>query len=234
MSEISSRIETKARIEFKDTDSKTGAFKAYASVFNNVDSYGDVVIKGAFQKSLTDKMPKLLLQHNPLDPIGVVKSAYEDENGLVVEGVISNTTKGKDVLELLRDGALDSMSIGFYTVKAQEEKSGKRLLQEVDLLEVSFVTFPANELAKIQTVKSDVITVRRVENALNTKGGVSRSEAKRLASILISDLQRDVVGQPSQCDADVEQRDADFGELLSEIKHLTSTMKDNSHGNIRN
>lgn len=136
-----------------------GSFEAYGSAFGNIDSYGDVVVKGAFEKTLKERKGKirLLWQHKSDQPIGIFTEMYEDNNGLVVKGkLFLDVQQGKEAYVLLKGGAIDSMSIGYSTVKEDfDAKDGIRYLKEVKLYEVSLVTFPANEMAVVTSVKSE-------------------------------------------------------------------------------
>jgi HK97 family phage prohead protease len=132
-------------------------FKGYASVFGNLDLVGDVVMQGAFKNSLSKRVPKLCYQHNIKEPIGKITNAYEDSIGLFVEGKMpkDDTLVAGRIMPQLKVGSIDSMSIGYNTL--DEEREGeKNLLKEVDLWEVSFVTVPANTMARITELKSVV------------------------------------------------------------------------------
>lgn len=137
-----------------------GTFSGYGSVFGVTDAYGDVVAKGAFAKTLREwrakgQLPALLWQHDPFEPIGVYQEMYEDEHGLYVVGRLSETRRGVEARTLLRDGALSGLSIGFRTRRSTvDELRGTRILTEVELFEVSVVTFPANEAARVESAKA--------------------------------------------------------------------------------
>lgn len=131
------------------------SFSGYASTFGNVDLGGDVVLKGAFRQSLKDRRPKLLWQHDIGEPIGTVSSLKEDDRGLFGEFKISKTTRGHDAYQLLKDGAVDSMSIGYIPSEVEfDDKAEVRKLKAVDLLEISVVSMPMNEEALITAVKA--------------------------------------------------------------------------------
>jgi HK97 family phage prohead protease len=135
-----------------------GTFTGYASVFGKIDLQGEVVDSGAFLRTVDHKDGKfpLLWQHNRDEPIGRVV-VEEDEKGLkVTEGQLRiAVTRGADAYELLKAGDIEGMSIGFRTVKDDRDpKTGARHLKEIELWEVSLVTFPANPWAKVRTVKS--------------------------------------------------------------------------------
>ncbi len=128
-----------------------GRFAGYASVFNRLDSGGDIVLPGAFAKSLTRRRGRirLLFQHDPKEPVGIWDSLAEDSHGLFVTGRLVPGVPRSDALKrLIQDGALDGLSIGFRTVRASR-RDGNRLLHEIDLYEVSIVTFPMMEDARI-------------------------------------------------------------------------------------
>jgi len=174
-----SRLATK----FSGTVAEDGTFTGYGSTFGNVDQGGDVVIKGAFTKSLMMRgapAVKMLWQHDPSQPIGVWTGLSEDEQGLRAEGkLLTATTKGRDVYEMMKAGAVDGLSIGFMTKDAAYDKaSGARLLKQLDLREISVVTFPMNEQATIAAVKAEDMTERDFERILRD-AGFSREFAKR-------------------------------------------------------
>jgi uncharacterized protein len=131
--------------------------EGYAAVFGNRDSYGDIIVPGAFEKTLREKPDvKVLWQHDSMQPIGKQESGYEDEFGLSVIGALTNTAKVKDeVVPLLADEVVTGLSIGYETV-IEEYNSELEVwfLKEIELWEWSPVTFPANTLATVTQVKS--------------------------------------------------------------------------------
>lgn len=138
-----------------------GMIAGYASVFNEIDAQNDVVAKGAFSKSLekykfSKSSPAMLWMHDTAEPIGVWTQLKEDKHGLHVEGKLAiKTQNGADAYELLKIGAITGLSIGYSTIKSTRDSKTKiRTLTEVELFEVSLVTFPANVLARIHTVKT--------------------------------------------------------------------------------
>jgi len=130
-------------------------FEGYASYFNNIDSYGDVITKGAFSKTLQENRGriKILWQHDTSEPIGIPEYMEEDNDGLYVKGKISMTDTGKKAMILMRDGVVNEMSIGYDVIK-DEYKNNRRYLKEIRLWEFSPVTFGANEKAKITGAKN--------------------------------------------------------------------------------
>jgi len=141
--------------ELKSRGDDGWSFTGYASTFGNVDEGGDVVLRGAFSSSLARRVPRLLWQHDMHEPIGKVLGLTEDDRGLHGEFKISRTTRGHDAYQLLRDGAIDSMSIGYIPDEQEfDEKSGVRQLKSVELLEISLVSIPMNGEARITAVKA--------------------------------------------------------------------------------
>jgi HK97 family phage prohead protease len=194
-----------------------GIFKGYASIFGNEDQGNDIVQKGAFTKSLQQRPAskvKMLFQHKTDEPIGVFESIYEDSKGLYVKGKLAlGTQKGRDTYELLKIGALDGMSIGFKADPQKqgynENKRGVRTLKEVDLMEISLVTFPMNEQAMVQSVKGNSKSIRDWEKILRDAGGLSRTEAKIGAKALAESL---------------NQRDADENKQLVALLHKVASI----------
>jgi len=168
---------------------ESGDFSGYASVFDITDSHNDVVLKGAFSRTLMDiksgkRDVKLLWQHHMDEPIGVLTALYEDERGLYVEGkLLLDVQRGKEAYSLLKSSAIGGLSIG-YTVEAFDidATSGSRLLRDLDLWEVSLVTFPANAQAGITGIKTKLPqTVREFEQFLR-EAGFSRKQSKIIST----------------------------------------------------
>ena len=191
--------ELKAYHDDDEKEKDKGMFEGYASIFGNKDLGNDVIEKGAFMRSLRKKGAKkikMLYQHDTKEPIGVFDKVMEDQNGLYVKGRLAmGTQKGKEVYELMKMGAIDGLSVGYW-VDAKghhyDDKRKYRVLKEVDLMEISAVTFPMNPRARIQAVKSDM-TVREWEHKLREVGNLSHSESKVAASAVHKALsQREV------------------------------------------
>jgi hypothetical protein len=207
------------KIHQEEDEEKEGRFSGYASIFGNKDLGNDIVEKGAFASSLKRKSPKqikMLFMHKTDEPIGVYEKMEEDEKGLRVEGKLAlGTQRGKEVYELMKMGAIDGLSIG-YRVDAKgyhyDDDGKKRRLKNVDLMEISAVTFPMNPKARVRKVKGAECTIREWEELLRDVGGLSRNESKVGAKALVKAL---------------SQRDVDDGmpELLNSINNLTTTLK---------
>lgn len=183
----------------------TGEFEGYASVFDVVDSYNDVVVAGAFMESLTDHaskgtMPALLWQHKADEPIGKWLEMKEDERGLYCRGqlLIEDDPLAKRAYAHLKAKSVSGLSIGYALKKwAYDEDHGVLELLEIDLWETSIVTFPANEQARVDEVK----TRRDLETLLRATGCCSQKEAKLVASSFDPKPQWDVVGELEKLNA---------------------------------
>ena len=131
----------------------------YASVFDIVDQHRDLIKRGAFARSIhkfkKGKKIPLLWQHKFDQPVGLVEKMYEDDYGLYVEAkIISSTQQGGDVFQLVASGALNGLSIGYQPVRSHYPKDKiYREIREVELLEISLVTFPANNEAVVTNFK---------------------------------------------------------------------------------
>ncbi len=148
-------VKTGPKIGEDAAPGEAGTFEGYGAIFGNVDRDGDVVEPGAFAESLKARTPVLLWQHDTKAPIGRFEVVREDEKGLYVKGRLSMQGRGAEAYELLRMGALDGLSIGFITREAtRDAATGTRRISKADLMEVSLVTFPANDLARTHSVKS--------------------------------------------------------------------------------
>lgn len=158
-------------VKFNPGGAKEGTFSGYGAVFGNIDSHGDIIEKGAFTKSLREwegkgKLPKMLLQHGgyfgPVDdmlPIGKWTSMEENSKGLKVEGELFalSTDRGALIYEGLKSGELDGLSIGYRARKftmGTKPQDPTRTLHDIDLREVSIVTWGSNDKALIGQVKS--------------------------------------------------------------------------------
>lgn len=185
--------------------SDTGAFTGYGSVFGVKDSYSDIVIKGAFANSLNKwkekgRLPALLWQHKMDEPIGYYTKMVEDDNGLYLEGqlLIDDDPLAKRAHAHMKAQSLSGLSIGYILNDYDYDKEKSAfILKDIDLWEVSVVTFPANDEARIDNVKSifesgDIPPPKEIERVLRDVG-LSRTQAKAFMSEGYSSLkQRDV------------------------------------------
>ena len=176
---------------------QTRTFEGYGAVTGNVDSYGDVIKEGAFARYLSDvragrtPWPLMLSQHggmglsaDDMSPIGVWTQLAEDGHGLRVQGKLADTARGEEMYRLMRmepRPAIDGMSIGYvpkaWTPRSKPEEP-KRLLTDVELIEISVVSRPANRLARVESVKciEDIASLKQAEEFLR-EAGMTKSQA---------------------------------------------------------
>ncbi len=171
---------------------ETGVFEGYASVFHDIDNVKDRVAPNAFSVSLqkhkkTGRMPPLLWQHDIKEPIGVFREIREDKKGLFVKGelFVDDIARAKQAYRLMAENALTGLSIGFKTIDSEiDPVSGVRTLMQLDLLEISIVTFPALDSARISAVKTALSNGRLPEirefEAYLRDAGFSRKQAKSI------------------------------------------------------
>jgi HK97 family phage prohead protease len=139
-------------------------FNGYASVFDYLDSHNEIMIKGAFFKSIQkhnngSSRIKLLWQHDIHKPIGVINKIAEDDKGLFVDVALNNSVnQGREVAALVKQKAIDSFSVGFNIEKYRINNLGQKEICDADLWEVSVVTFPANQAAKIENIGSNFLS----------------------------------------------------------------------------
>lgn len=189
-------------VECKFASDKTGVFSGYGAIFGNIDAGGDMIERGAFKQTLREwedkgKFPPMLLQHgggifgggaDDMLPVGKWTAMEENAKGLKVEGELFalGTERGTYIYEGLKAGALDGLSIG-YRVKKEGVVHGtkptepRRKITAAELVELSIVTFPMNDKARIGAVKS-VKTIRDYEEAIRDVFGFSNAQAKAIAS----------------------------------------------------
>ena len=198
-------------------DGDIGIIEGLGSHFDNVDSGGDVIRPGAFTDSIKRKNPKMLWQHDPSEVIGKWDSAVETEKGLNLTGRLAlQTRRGGEAYQLTKMDAMDGLSIGFTIPAggADIKSDGVREINEIDLWEVSVVTFPMNELATVTAVKSKLahgekITERELESLLRD-AGLSRKESQAIVA-------RGYKGLGNSRD--------DLSEILSNIKQFSEELK---------
>lgn len=163
--------------------SEGGGFiiSGYASVYDIADQDNDIIVKGAFT-NLENKNVKLLWQHNHEKPLGVIQTIFEDNYGLKVEATInSKIESGFEAIELIKQGAVNALSVGFNIISSYFNEGGQRVITEVDLIEVSIVTFPANTEAQINYIQSENKNIKHnikgtSMNIDNTRDKISKLE----------------------------------------------------------
>lgn len=214
-------------------DGETGSFEGYGAIFGNRDRDGDIVARGAFARSLKGGLPALLWQHDQKAPIGRFDEVREDDKGLFVRGKLAMHGRGLEAYELLKMGALNGLSIGFVTKEASRDPATRtRTITEADLMEISLVTFPANELARVNTVKAarcdqeetdmaDSLnhTARSFERLLRNNG-FSRRDAKMITAkgFKAADFSAD--------------ESAEIAEIVRELKQRQQNLKPEETKNV--
>lgn len=188
----------------------TGVFEGYGSVFNITDFGGDIVAPGAFTETLAaaktaGRLPAMLWQHRPSEPIGVYLSMEEDSVGLRVKGQLAlKTSRGAEAFELMKMGALTGLSIG-YRVRddSYDRVSGVRTIKKLDLVEVSPVTFPMNDASRVSSAKriETLESLSDIERHLRDACGLSKSEATALVSRIKSVVGRGDPGEGGSLEA---------------------------------
>lgn len=180
-----------------------GFFTGYASVFGVIDSYQEVVAPGSFIDTLAERKAKerklpILWQHRTEMPIGAYETVKEDEKGLFVEGMllVKDVALAREAFALMKSGVVTGLSIGYWVRESSyDEKTGIRTLTRVDLEEISVVTMPANDEARIDAIKLKLAhgglpTLPEFERLLRD-AGFSRSQAATVASYGLKHLLSD-------------------------------------------
>lgn len=229
-------FDTRLEIKFASQDTNDKSFTGYGAFFNNIDSYGDVIAPGAFTKTLADfngsgLVPAMLWNHDAVAmPIGVWGTVEQDAHGLKVSGQFLDTTTGTDAYKLAKTGAVSGLSIGYIVTGFEMSTvNGKsiRTITEVKLFEISLVTFPANTLARVQSVKNQEIEVNTEEMKslvdaiaeLKTDINALREEVKAKKFDFSDDEDEN---EDDDCDCDPEEDDdcdCDDEEDKSETKY---------------
>ena len=185
---------THLEVKFSTTATSADArsFEGYASTFGNVDLGGDIVLPGAFTKSISTakaegRLPRMFYAHDPKQVPGRWVDLREDTRGLYCKGEFARTQLGEECRELLKSGAIDALSIGYSVRESDYDTQGNRLLLAVDLAEISIVSMPMNPEARVSSVKftkaADAIkSITDWERTAREAFGLSRRSATRLAS----------------------------------------------------
>lgn len=226
------QLDVKSMREQKSDEGLFAYFTGYAAVFNNVDHHNDVIAPGAFRNSLASgRKIKLLWEHMSNCPIGSFKSMQEDANGLLVEARINlGTQKGAEAYALLKANDVDSMSIGWITKDYEVDSKGVRHIKECDLYEASIVSMPANDQARILTVKSvrEAVTLAQLETLLTERGFSAKAAKAFLSQARDLTLQhRDDVKAPDTKQRDVVDESDNLAalRLLQHIRNETNKLK---------
>ncbi len=217
--------------ELIDADEKDGIIKGYGSYFGNKDSDNDVIMKGAYKKTIAEngERVKYLYQHDMNQPIGKMNELYEDDKGLVFVAEIAKTQLGKDVVELMKSGVITENSVGIMPIQKQD-KGDYREINEVKLYEISAVTLAANDQAKILDVKGNVDVEKlskRYDNLckLIRKGDISdemgfaiEAEILKLKSLFVEFTKP--IDEITSPDVEIKNNDSDvLNYLLNSLKN---------------
>ena len=206
-------------------------FEGHGSIFGNEDLGGDVVLPGAFQKSLeqhkqSGQLPQMFWMHDPSRVAGKWTEMYEDSDGLRVKGILADTPLGNEIRTLLKMDAVKGLSIGYRTIADAFDKAGRRLLKELELWEVSVVSLPMNPLAQVAHAKSRlsvkgeyVPTVREFEHALRDVG-CSRRVAKSIIAKVYDDEQREAVGVVDDGVDDIKEQSEEPRDAVAALNEL--------------
>lgn len=197
-------------------------FAGYASMFGGVDSYGDTIVKGAYEKTLSERERPIQMRWNHHGPvIGKWTQIKEDDYGLYVEGELTEGHSGaNDAYALIKHGAIDGMSIGFR-LNDSEMVEGVHYLKEIDLVEISLVETPADLGAKVTDVKSAIEQAesrKEYESILRNVGGFSWADAKALVTGIKSlDNRNDESKKGSEMDALIQRINEDAQNIVKRI-----------------
>lgn len=195
-------------------------FEGHGSVFSNADLGGDIVLPGAFKRSLAQhkkggRLPPMFWMHDPTRIPGKWLEMSEDDHGLAVKGALAPTPLGDEVHTLLKMDAVSGMSIGFRTLDQDYDRDGNRLIKEIELWEVSVVSLPMNPLARVVHVKTQlsergeyVPSIRQFETILRDVG-CSKNVAKRIIAKVYEDDHRDDGDPDSDSRREDEQKELD-------------------------
>jgi HK97 family phage prohead protease len=186
-------------IGLEDIDESNGIVKGYGSVFNNIDSDNDIILAGAYTKTLNENGSRVRYcnQHRIDQPLGKFTELREDGNGLYFVAKIPMTRMGQDILLLMKNGVINENSVGIMPIVKSFRQDGVRELKEVKLYEISCVTLAANPLAMITDAKGmidqDLLGKRfdilakmiKKENVSDELGYAIEGELMKLKSLFI-------------------------------------------------
>ncbi|MDE1188202.1 MAG: HK97 family phage prohead protease [Pantoea sp.] len=204
-------------------DGNQGIFEGYASVFNNTDSDGDIILPGAFKSALTNQTRKVAMFFNHKTwelPVGKWDALTEDDKGLYVRGQLTPGHSGAtDLKAAMQHKTVEGMSVGF-SVNKDDYSIGTsgRIFKNIPVLrEISVCTFPANELAGVAAMKSvdGIETIRDVENWLRDSVGLTKSQAVGLIARFKSAIRSESGG---------DENEAQINALLESIKSFPSNL----------
>lgn len=195
--------------EVKGTLNVEGEITGYGAIFDNVDRGGDVIKKGAFSKTISENGGSVIMvaNHDQNKPIGRVTEMKEDATGLLFKGYLSKTDRAQEYKQLMKDGVVDSFSIGYAVVKGDRNDHGGRDLAELKLFEISPVAIPMNPEAKLLEVKNiskednREDTLERFEMLAKNIGKKSMKLQNEAELLKLAELYKSVT-QPLQVDTE--------------------------------
>jgi uncharacterized protein len=208
--------------------------EGHGSTFGNVDLGGDIVVPGAFKRSLAahrkaGTMPQMFWMHQPDRVPGKWVEMAEDGDGLAVKGVLADTDLGREMRTLAQMKAVRGLSIGYQTKDFDFDRDGNRLLKEINLWEVSLVSLAMNPMARIESAKARlsaggeyVPTAREFERALRDVG-CSKTVSRRIVAMI---LDGDDGGTPSDPDSRWDADDEGKAILASLERWTDSTVRE--------
>lgn len=221
------KFQTKATALAIKSIGEDGIIEGYGSTFGNKDLGDDIVCKGAFVDTIAQRGPrgiKMLYEHNTSQPIGVWEELREDDTGLWVRGrlLIDTVEKAREAYALMKAGVIDALSIGYSVVNARKDHTqGARLLETLDLREISAVIFPMNEAARLTAVKhGELPTEREFEAWLTQDAGLSRSQAR---TIIRDGFKALTTAKPGAGDG--EKPEGGTGELARMLAELNNQIR---------
>jgi HK97 family phage prohead protease len=214
-------------IGLEDIDESNGIVKGYGSVFNNIDSDNDIILAGAYTKTLNENGSRVRYcnQHRIDQPLGKFTELREDSNGLYFVAEIPKTRLGEDVLLLMKNGVINENSVGIMPIVRSFRQDGVRELKEVKLYEISCVTLAANPLAMITDAKGmidqDLLAKRfdvlakmiKKENVSDELGYAIEGELMKLKSLFI-----DITTVPAPDATLPVDKSEDISEILNYLK----------------
>lgn len=238
-------FKTKSNYKLEDVDNRRGQIKCYVSIFDNIDSDNDMIVKGAFARTIKERGPnsnrlviKHLWQHDPWSPIGLPKEMQENEKGLYVVSEFGTDKESQEKFQKHVDGIIDQFSIGYNTIISEKGISqGKEynVLKELKLWEYSSVTWGANSETFIEDIKSSdketllEKTNRRID-ALKKglRSGIYRDETLESFELELEQLKsiyNSLINRPGKNPSDDKR-----GENHSEVEELLKTFKKQTDG----
>ena len=213
-----------AELNFKQNkfdDMKEGIVMGYASKFGNIDSDIDIIQKGAYSKTLSERGDriKFVYQHDMSRPLGKPTKMEEDDNGLYVEAKISDTSLGRDVKTLIEDEVISEFSVGFSPIIDEFNKdTGIRTIKEIKLYEFSLVTLAANQEAIVTGIKSGYDPIPEINRLISNIKKMQTDEAKTLIEYELLKLQKYFSLQESKKDHSLKEVGNELDNLINILK----------------